>query len=201
MNCERSLLECIEDADQCGFGSYSGDSPVLCLKCPVCGFSYQHPTEPRVVRGEESHEFGNVRFDGGYIVVPIWGECGCEWEIYIGCSRGAGFVFCRVVFSCKSESYVYFIEGIGLQRIKIGKARDPKQRLKQMQTSSPVPLRLLGTVAGTTHLEKRLHKEFASLRTEGEWFRATKELRDYIAEVTHDATWPTEHDDLRDEKP
>lgn len=78
------------------------------------------------------------------------------------------------------HSWVYFIEAVGLERIKIGKANNPEARLAGLQTGSPVPLRLLGKIPGGHALEKKLHGEFASLWMDGEWFHATKELRNYI---------------------
>lgn len=78
-------------------------------------------------------------------------------------------------------SFVYFIEAVGLCRVKIGKAIDPENRIAQLQTGSPVPLRLIGKTAGGHPLERKLHEEFHGARIDGgEWFHLTKELRSYI---------------------
>ena len=39
------------------------------------------------------------------------------------------------------DTQVYFLEAIGLNRIKIGSSVDPPKRLSSLQTGSPVPLR------------------------------------------------------------
>lgn len=75
---------------------------------------------------------------------------------------------------------VYFIESVGLERIKIGFAGEPEKRLRQLQTGSSSPLRLIGCIPGGQHLEAKLHNDFAHLRLDGEWFLATQELRGFI---------------------
>ena len=76
---------------------------------------------------------------------------------------------------------VYFItDG---QYIKIGYTKnDAKKRLKQLQTSSPKKLFLLGYINGDKMVEKSLHKQFykSIVRINGEWFSPTQDLLDYI---------------------
>jgi hypothetical protein len=73
--------------------------------------------------------------------------------------------------------YVYFIRSAGKPtRVKIGKSRDPKARLKELQTGSPYPLDILGTIkcrdqSHADRLEKELHRYFATYRKNGEWFK------------------------------
>lgn len=73
---------------------------------------------------------------------------------------------------------IYFIQAEGLGHIKIGFTDhdDTLQRLVQLQTGSPVPLRLLGTIPGTLNDEKTLHRRFASDRVQGEWFKPSTKL-------------------------
>lgn len=73
---------------------------------------------------------------------------------------------------------IYFAEAVGIGHIKIGftDGEDPACRLDQLQTGSPVPLRLLGTIAGTLEDEKNLHRRFAAARVCGEWFKPIPEL-------------------------
>ncbi len=73
---------------------------------------------------------------------------------------------------------IYFIEAVGVGHIKIGftDSLDASDRLTTLQTGSPVPLRLLGTIPGTLDDEKDLHRRFASARGVGEWFRPVAEL-------------------------
>lgn len=80
-------------------------------------------------------------------------------------------------------SFVYFIEAVGLDRIKIGKADDVGRRLQQLKTGSPCALNLIKAVPGGHSLEAKLHSEFAGLRIKGEWFHAGKSLTDYIASL------------------
>jgi DNA-binding XRE family transcriptional regulator len=79
--------------------------------------------------------------------------------------------------------HVYFIQGIDGGPIKIGSGNDPEKRLRQFQSASPVILRLLGVIwdAGAWH-ERDLHREFADLRSHGEWFQPAPRLLAYIAQ-------------------
>ncbi len=79
------------------------------------------------------------------------------------------------------KGFVYFVEAVGLARVKIGFSDDPPARLRQLATGSAVPLKLLAQTPGTVALEKQLHNRFGHLRIEGEWFHATRELLDFIA--------------------
>ncbi len=51
---------------------------------------------------------------------------------------------------------VYFIEAVGTDRVKIGRAWNPNQRRRELQTSSPYELKLLGVVFGKRHSEPEL---------------------------------------------
>ena len=67
--------------------------------------------------------------------------------------------------------------------IKIGYTKnDVRKRLKQLQTSNPNRLFLLGYVEGDKNDEKMLHKKFSSsiVRINGEWFSPTQDLLDFI---------------------
>lgn len=75
---------------------------------------------------------------------------------------------------------VYFLSGGDL--IKIGfTANTANVRAASVQTMSPVPLKILGTLLGDLNLERVLHAKFSHLRSHGEWFRAEQELVDFIA--------------------
>lgn len=75
--------------------------------------------------------------------------------------------------------YVYFIRSAGKpRRIKIGKSKDPKARMRELQTGSPYPLDIVGTIRcrdgnHATRLEKELHRYFAEYRMGGEWFKCS----------------------------
>jgi hypothetical protein len=78
------------------------------------------------------------------------------------------------------ESSVYFISAEGSGRIKIGWTDNFEARHKQIQTSSPFPLRVLLNISGDVKRERELHEKFSHLRRHMEWFEAAPELLNYI---------------------
>lgn len=79
---------------------------------------------------------------------------------------------------------IYFI-GHGDGRVKIGyTARDPYERLANLQTSNSNKLYLLASCPGTMKQEQELHKRFAHARVAGEWFNITTELGQLISEIS-----------------
>jgi hypothetical protein len=77
---------------------------------------------------------------------------------------------------------VYFICGISdtCNLVKIGHANCPQQRLKMLQTGSPIPLGLVMTEDGGITREKQLHTYFRESRCFGEWFSPSTKLIDYV---------------------
>ena len=75
---------------------------------------------------------------------------------------------------------IYFLEAIGQDKIKIGKTRDLKKRLGQLQTGSTSKLQPLGVIVDKASRESELHALFAEDWIQGEWFRDTARLRNYI---------------------
>ena len=80
--------------------------------------------------------------------------------------------------------YVYFIQK-GYGSIKIGVAKNPEARLKNLQTGNHGKLYLIAkfpcaSVAAARNLESDLHKKFERFRLEGEWFRKSilREFKD-----------------------
>lgn len=73
---------------------------------------------------------------------------------------------------------IYFIQAEGIGHVKIGytDGDDVSDRAAALQTGSPVPLRVLGTILGTLEDEKNLHRRFAAHRVHGEWFKPVPEL-------------------------
>lgn len=74
--------------------------------------------------------------------------------------------------------YVYFIKSkdeFAKQLVKVGKANDPESRLRELQTGSPIKLRLIGKIKCKTEyqafqLEKAIHRIFRNRHRRGEWF-------------------------------
>lgn len=72
--------------------------------------------------------------------------------------------------------YFALAEGVGHIKIGFTDGEDAGERLATLQTGSPVPLRLLGTLPGSLEDEKDLHRRFAAHRVTGEWFKPVPEL-------------------------
>lgn len=81
--------------------------------------------------------------------------------------------------------YTYFIQQHNGGNIKIGFTRqEPKRRLSELQTANSHPLCIVGLIVGNH--EKRLHKKFANIKVNGEWYKNSVELVDYIKTHTLD---------------
>ncbi len=64
----------------------------------------------------------------------------------------------------------YVIQAVSGGPIKIGRtASDPKKRLRELQTGSPEPLRIVHVFDGDH--ERELHDRLSAYRLHGEWFR------------------------------
>lgn len=81
--------------------------------------------------------------------------------------------------------WVYFVQA-GDHAIKIGFSRteNAEKRILSLQTSNALPLRFLGSRPGTLADEKALHRQFASDRMHGEWFRPSQAILNEIASLT-----------------
>ena len=75
---------------------------------------------------------------------------------------------------------VYFLNAPLSSLVKIGVATSPISRLREIQHMSPEPLFLIGSTSGGQPREQELHRMFGSIRSHGEWFRATSDLLDFI---------------------
>jgi len=75
----------------------------------------------------------------------------------------------------RPSTYVYFI-GPEHGPIKIGSARDPYERLLNLQVASADQLYIYAVADGGYEAEKDLHREFASERIRGEWYRRSERL-------------------------
>jgi hypothetical protein len=75
---------------------------------------------------------------------------------------------------------VYFFQIRNDGPIKIGSSRNPENRLKSLNQSSPYQMRMLGTIEATNGEEGKMHKRFSKYRIRGEWFHPAKELIEYV---------------------
>lgn len=81
-----------------------------------------------------------------------------------------------------TDMYVYIIKSGDLY--KIGKAENPKKRLKSLQTGNPIELELQYTKKSqkSLELETKLHnhKLIKEFRIRGEWFKLPDNILKYI---------------------
>jgi len=90
-----------------------------------------------------------------------------------------------------TEEWTYFVQGLEGGDIKIGYTKGPPYgRLRSLDSGSPVPLKIIGLLAGDQ--EKKMHLRFASHRSRGEWFRPASELLQFIAVNAQDSMPPAE---------
>jgi hypothetical protein len=82
-----------------------------------------------------------------------------------------------------TPTFVYFIQEGDEGPIKIGFSRNVQERIKALQTGHAQPLRLLHAMRGTLDDEQRLHRRFARLRIQNEWFAPAPELLDWLAQA------------------
>ena len=83
----------------------------------------------------------------------------------------------------KSNEVVYFLRAGGF--VKIGKSTySGKRRIAELQTGCPYPIEFIGQIKGGQREERALHRQFAPIRAQGEWFYATEQLLAYIESLT-----------------
>jgi len=141
------------------------------LICPVCGNKSLHLNS--------IHEIETIddKLGGELFALHLRSTCGSYMKFSFERRNTFTRAFVNLIESCQ---YVYFIHAIENNQIKIGRSKNPEQRLKQLSTGSCVELKLIGKVPGGHNLERQLHLRFTHLRSNQEWFQATEELIDYI---------------------
>jgi len=70
----------------------------------------------------------------------------------------------------KNAGYVYFIHDATSDAVKIGWAKDPFARLRDLQIGNPNNLTLAFCFATERNTERILHKRFRNQHIRGEWF-------------------------------
>ena len=85
------------------------------------------------------------------------------------------------------NKHLYVIQSDVTGAIKIGISKNPKSRLRQLQTGSPYELKLLTIVNGRGDLEKPLHESLKPYKQacKGEWFDfdCTGSFPDWLSEL------------------
>jgi hypothetical protein len=90
---------------------------------------------------------------------------------------------------------IYFIQAEDVGSIKIGHTSGSvNKRLAELQTGSPVRLRVIGVMPGTPQDEMNLHRAFACSRVQGEWFHPTRDLILFVARKCR--VWPDKFTEL-----
>jgi hypothetical protein len=79
--------------------------------------------------------------------------------------------------------WVYFVAYRNM--VKIGKAKNWKSRVSNLQVGSPVKLTVIGLMEGDAAKERELHRLFEGRRMWGEWFLMNDEIRSYIKSNCH----------------
>jgi hypothetical protein len=79
---------------------------------------------------------------------------------------------------------VYFLRPNGMEGpVKIGSSRCPPVRLMEYARWSPYPLEIAATFPGGVHVEQQFHSMFRERWLHHEWFEASLELTQVIAEI------------------
>lgn len=73
---------------------------------------------------------------------------------------------------------------------KIGYSKAPKARLEQLQIGSPFDLRMAALIPAGPNDERRLHRQFKSLRKRGEWFVIDERVSSLIEAFSFDFVFP-----------
>ena len=79
------------------------------------------------------------------------------------------------------QSFVYLVEGV--QRYKIGTSLTVDKRMRQLETASSQPLRLIAVAPGGRQLEQVLHRRFWTFRVHREWFTNTNHILKGFSEL------------------
>jgi hypothetical protein len=150
----------------------------------ICGWRYVYGPEarPRFPDDHDRNELADIpHFDEVYRYLAN------QWTANrtnpLGQIIGAAVNAMDAAVAARQGARVYFARAAS--RIKIGWSRNVGTRLAQLQTANPDPIVLLATTPGGRALERQLHERFASDRVSGEWFDATDELLNHIAELDH----------------
>lgn len=80
--------------------------------------------------------------------------------------------------------FVYFVEAGEGGAIKIGVTANVQARIKAIQTTNPLEIRLIAAIPGDHRDERRLHKRFKDERLNGEWFRGYGAVRAFAVSMT-----------------
>jgi hypothetical protein len=84
-------------------------------------------------------------------------------------------------------AWIYAVEVVGYDLIKIGVSGNPFRRMPELRREAPVrirkgtPFRMLGAIHGPYSLEHEIQMKFSRYRFRTEWFRAARAIRSLFA--------------------
>ena len=134
-------------------------------KCTGCGLRFTPDEELRGRLTEDEDRVDTVRSTDG------------RWSVHDECrlvDLGARFT---------GKGVVYFLQQDVTYVVKIGYTYshgNVPNRIAQLTTASPYPLRVVHQHDGSEYLEREAHKRFAASRLQGEWFRQSEGLAEFI---------------------
>lgn len=65
------------------------------VTCPICGFDYNHISEPIFENGKDNYESSASAYRGNLARIPFECENGHKWELCLGFHKGNTFAFFR----------------------------------------------------------------------------------------------------------
>lgn len=77
---------------------------------------------------------------------------------------------------------IYFV--LSGDFVKIGHSVNPEKRLTVLSTGCPTECKMIGVMPGNQPDEAKVHKQFSHLRTKGEWFRFSPEIKRFVSKNT-----------------
>ena len=89
------------------------------------------------------------------------------------------------------RGYVYVLKSGYF--IKIGHSTDPKERVRNITTSTPGPCKMLFCFQGGPQVERALHAEFAACHYRGEWFFLCGKLKGFVEAFERQDARPETH--------
>lgn len=106
-----------------------------------------------------------------------------HWRIPFGTTRRESMLnrLCEYRSEMRESCKLYAIACPGF--VKLGRAKDPEGRLNELQVGNPHPLALLTAVSERFVSETDAHERWSHIHRRGEWFEATPELLEWIAQI------------------
>ena len=114
-------------------------------------------------------QHGGRRYHGSTATADLEKARAFEAALKSQVKGGAPDIVCQP----RSKRLVYIVEGVSTRMVKIGSAINVAGRLANLQCGSPDKLNLLWSGSGGVNAETMAHREMASSRAHGEWFRPT----------------------------